>query len=203
MQGVVSLPADFPQRDFVLVTTFAVIVMKVLVQGSTLAPLIRFMNVRERGVRPASQLTEMQARLRLAKIELAKIERHSLQENGTHHHPRMVEQYAFRINAISCSVEAGGALDPVRIFHFSTMLAAVKAARAELLVMHRSGEIGDDMMQRLEFELDGNEMRLRQFHAPTQHIQPSAAPAPRRPDGDKPAGPPRIASCCRKDDAMP
>ena len=45
MRGVVSLaaalalPDDFPGRDFVLATTFAVILVTVLIQGATLAPL--------------------------------------------------------------------------------------------------------------------------------------------------------------------
>jgi len=46
MRGVVSLaaalalPQDFPGRDFILATTFAVILVTVLVQGATLGPLI-------------------------------------------------------------------------------------------------------------------------------------------------------------------
>src|SRR6185369_15592044 len=49
MRGVVSLaaalalPQDFAGRDFILATTFAVILVTVLVQGSTLGPLIRWM----------------------------------------------------------------------------------------------------------------------------------------------------------------
>ena len=49
MRGVVSLaaalalPENFPGRDFIIATTFAVILVTVLVQGATLAPLIRLM----------------------------------------------------------------------------------------------------------------------------------------------------------------
>ena len=51
MRGVVSLaaalalPDDFPGRDFILATTFAVILVTVLVQGATLAPLIRVLGL--------------------------------------------------------------------------------------------------------------------------------------------------------------
>ncbi len=48
MRGVVSLaaalalPVDFPGRDLILAVTFSVILGTVLVQGSTLGPLIRW-----------------------------------------------------------------------------------------------------------------------------------------------------------------
>lgn len=53
MRGVVTLavalsvPADFPGRDFMLVMAFAVILGTVLLQGMTLGPLIRFANLDE------------------------------------------------------------------------------------------------------------------------------------------------------------
>jgi CPA1 family monovalent cation:H+ antiporter len=51
MRGVVSLaaalalPDDFPGRDFVLASTFAVILVTVLIQGATLASLIRVLGL--------------------------------------------------------------------------------------------------------------------------------------------------------------
>ncbi|MBN8908701.1 MAG: sodium:proton antiporter, partial [Rhodospirillales bacterium] len=51
MRGVVSLavalsvPVEFPGRDFILATFFAVILISILVQGTTLAPLIRALKV--------------------------------------------------------------------------------------------------------------------------------------------------------------
>jgi hypothetical protein len=38
--------------------------------------------------------------------------------------------------------------------HFNVVLAAINAARAEILCMHRSGEIHDRVLRDLESELD-------------------------------------------------
>jgi CPA1 family monovalent cation:H+ antiporter len=59
MRGVVSLaaalalPEGFPGRDFILAATFAVILVTVLVQGATLAPLIRALRI---GSLPVQQI---------------------------------------------------------------------------------------------------------------------------------------------------
>ncbi|HYZ24072.1 MAG TPA: Na+/H+ antiporter, partial [Rhodopila sp.] len=88
MRGVVSLaaalalPIEFPGRDFILAATFAVILVTVLVQGATLAPLIRLLRV-ERFL-GGSQLTlrESEARARIAKAQLAAIQRASALPDG-------------------------------------------------------------------------------------------------------------------------
>jgi len=55
MRGAVSLaaalalPANFPQRDVVLLMTFAVIFTTLVVQGLTLPTLIRRLNVHDDG----------------------------------------------------------------------------------------------------------------------------------------------------------
>ena len=45
--------------------------------------------------------------------------------------------------------------------HFTVVLAAVQAGRRELLRLHRSGSIHDDLMQELERDLDLQEVAAR------------------------------------------
>jgi CPA1 family monovalent cation:H+ antiporter len=52
---------------------------------------------------------------------------------------------------------------PHRVDHFATVLAANNAGRAELLRMHRSGEVDDVVLQELEEELDLEEMKVGRF----------------------------------------
>lgn len=42
-----SLPADFPQRNLLVAMTFGVVVLTILLQGLTIAPMLRRLNIRE------------------------------------------------------------------------------------------------------------------------------------------------------------
>ncbi|MGI3776622.1 MAG: Na+/H+ antiporter [Janthinobacterium lividum] len=169
MRGVVSLaaalalPEDFPGRDFILAATFAVILVTVLVQGSTLAPLIRAVGIGEMAEVSSSGLGETDARLRMASAQLAAVRARSTQPDGTERHPRLVEQYGYRVRAVARFREADGGLEGERAEHFATVLAAVSAGREELLRLHRAGEIHDTVLHALEHELDLDEMRAGGF----------------------------------------
>lgn len=77
MRGLVTLatafalPADFPQRDTVVLAAFAVVLATVVVQGATLNPLIRWLGIG----RTAEARQEVdRARLDLAQAALARLE---------------------------------------------------------------------------------------------------------------------------------
>jgi CPA1 family monovalent cation:H+ antiporter len=170
MRGVVSLaaalslPEAFPGRDFILAATFAVILATVLVQGTTLAPLVRALRLGGGfALARAATLPEAEARARVARAQLAAVERRSADGGGGHRHPRLVEQYGYRARAAARFSEAGGALAGDRAAHFGVVLAAVEAGRAELLRLHRAGEIHDTVLHALEQELDLEEMSARRF----------------------------------------
>jgi monovalent cation/hydrogen antiporter len=73
----------------------------------------------------------------------------------------MVEQYSHRLEMAVRFVEANGGLAAKRIEHFATVLAANRAARAEVLRLHRAGSIHDSVLHVLETELDFEEMSAR------------------------------------------
>jgi CPA1 family monovalent cation:H+ antiporter len=167
MRGVVSLaaalalPDPFPGRDLILIITFVVIVVTVLVQGSTLAPLIRALGLHRLPHQQVSTLDEASARARMAQIQLTTIEKLSLREDQTHQHPRLVEQYTYRARASARFSEAAGELVGQKREHFNTILAAVAAGRQEILRLHRAGSIHDSILHTLEDELDLDEMTAR------------------------------------------
>ena len=167
MRGVVSLaaalslPDQFPGRDFILATTFLVILVTVLVQGATLAPMVRAFRLGELRQQQSSTLPEAEARARMARAELAAVERHSLGDDGTHRHPRLVEQYGYRARAAARFSETAGALAGEKRAHFAAVLAAVAAGREEVLRLHRAGEIHDSVLHALEGELDLEEIEAR------------------------------------------
>jgi CPA1 family monovalent cation:H+ antiporter len=167
MRGVVSLavalalPEAFPGRDFILAVTFVVILVTVLVQGATLAPLIGMLHLDRYVPTGAPTLSESAARVRVIAAQVAAIERQSLAEDGTHRHPRLMEQYAYRARASARFDAAAGGLRSARAEHFTVILAAIAAGRAELLRMHRAGEIHDRVLRALEEELDLEELTAR------------------------------------------
>ena len=163
MRGVVTLavalsvPADFPGRDFILVAAFAVILGTVLIQGTTLGWLIRWAGLRE----SQSELARMsmsEAEAVMARAQVAVIERHAYDGDGNLVHPLLLDRYQRRA---TISAEYAGQEDhfaPRLHAHFDLVLAAIAVGRAELLRMHRAGDIDERTLQELERDLDLEEL---------------------------------------------
>lgn len=175
MRGVVSLaaalalPTAFPGRDFILLATFAVILVTVIVQGATLAPLIRWLRF-DRG-EPAMRTTlaEDVARLHVVAAQIAAVEATPPDETGANRHPRLLEQLRFRRSAIQRSLDAEGALADVRTDHFTALLDGISAGRAELIRLLKAGKIDVEVLRALEKELDADEIRARHLLTPVDH----------------------------------
>jgi Na+/H+ antiporter len=169
MRGVVSLaaalsvPERFAGRDFILAATFSVILISILLQGATLAPMIRLLRLCGFELEGTARLVDgAAARVLLARAALAAIERRSRLPDGQERHPRLVEQYAYRAKMAERFVAAHGKLDAARHEHYSAILEANRASRAELLRLHRTARIHDSVLQLLEVELDLEELGARQ-----------------------------------------
>jgi Na+/H+ antiporter len=163
MRGVVTLavaltlPETMPGRDFMLVTAFAVIFATVLIQGTTLGVLIRWLGVKEAGNAHAA-LNLSQAEAALARAQLKTVETHAFGEDGAPIHPRLLEQYQRRASmaAAYSGNEDRHAADLQA--HFNVVLAAIAAGRTELIRLHRAGQIDDDTLHDLERDLDLEEL---------------------------------------------
>ena len=172
MRGVVSLaaalalPSVFPGRDFILLATFAVILVTVIVQGATLGPLIRWLRFDRAPATASGALAEDAARLRLLTAQIDAVEAASMTFDGSHRHPRLLEQLRFRQSAIQRSVDADGALADMRTDHFGAQLDGIVAARGELIRLFRAGEIDVEVLRALEKELDADEIRARHLLVP-------------------------------------
>lgn len=164
MRGVVSLaialslPQTLPGRDFILLTTFVVILVTVLGQGATLGPLIKALRLRGIVTAPPSTMSEIEARVRLADAQLAAVRLQAHDASGTLLHPRLLEQYEYRVGVMQRVSETEGGMPQARTEHFTLVVAAVAAGRAELLRLHRTGAIHDTVLRVLETELDLEEL---------------------------------------------
>ncbi|AOJ77747.1 Na+/H+ antiporter [Burkholderia ubonensis] len=164
MRGVVtlaialSLPDAMPGRDLILVAAFAVILVTVLLQGTTIGPLIRLLRLRQQHAHAEHHLTEPQAWAHVEAAQLAAIQPLVRDANGVVIHPRLLEQYTYRAALTERTKDAPQYPPEVRAAHYDVVLAAIAAGRAELLRLHRSGQIHDEMLHALERDLDLQEV---------------------------------------------
>ena len=79
-------------------------------------------------------------------------------ENGVVIHPRLLEQYTYRAELTERAKDEPAYPAEVRTAHYDVVLAAIRAGRAELLRLHRSGRIHDEMLHALERDLDLQEV---------------------------------------------
>jgi len=165
MRGVVtlaialSLPEAMPGRDLILAAAFAVILVTVMVQGTTIGPLIRLLRLQAVEAESGRQLGHAMARM--AAAQFAVVERLSQQPDGSQKHPRLLEQYGYRARLTERYSGEDGARAVARKEHFEVVLAAIAAGRAEIVSLHRSGMIHDEVLRTLESDLDLQELAAR------------------------------------------
>ena len=151
MRGIVSLaaalalPSDFPYRDFILMTTFAVVLGTLLLQGLTLKPLLRWLNLRDDD--PVGRELNA-ARQRALDDVLASL--------GTDDSPlaNLVRKEFKLLLSDEQLQEASRAVEA----HSELRRRALHVARQATFRMRESEEIGDDAFHQLEEELDWLEM---------------------------------------------
>ncbi len=148
--------APFPQRDLIIFLTFVVIAATLVVQGLTLAPLIRRLRV---GTDWRAHEEQRQAKLALTKAAIAAIDGLAASE-------RLPDDLAERIRAefaekITLAVPAGQFIGDARADPAKRLRrAAVEAERRELIRVWPENLISDDVLHHLEEDLDYQESRL-------------------------------------------
>jgi CPA1 family monovalent cation:H+ antiporter len=179
MRGAVSLAAalaiplttqdgtPFPGRDIVIFVTFCVIFVTLVGQGLTLQPLIWWLDIHDDG---ASEKEEAKARLFAAEAALDRIEELADEDwvyDDTAERMRGLYGYRLRRFAARHSGPAGENEDGEEE-DLEARSAAFQRFRRELLGAERDavlrlrseGKIGDEVMRRIERDLDLEDSRL-------------------------------------------
>ena len=167
MRGSVSLAAalalepDFPQRNLILLLTFAVIFTTLVLQGLTLPALIRALGVTDDG---ADAQEELIGRRAAAAAALGRLDELAAEE-WTYDETieRMRKIYEFRTRrfaALAGETEDGDGIEHRSRKYQKAVRAVLDAQRAELVRLRNSGEISNEVMHRLERELDLEDERL-------------------------------------------
>lgn len=163
MRGVVTLavaltlPAQMPGRDLMLVSAFAVILITVVVQGSSLGWLIR--QVKPVDSEPLAKIDSAGAEAAIARAMQEVVEVRAHAPDGSLVHPRLLEEYRKRAQTTQRFAGDATAFMPDVRAHFDVVLAAVATGRAELVRLHRQGLIEDEVLRDLERDLDLEELR--------------------------------------------
>jgi CPA1 family monovalent cation:H+ antiporter len=163
MRGVVTLavaltlPETLPGRDFMLVAAFAVILVTVLLQGTTLGALIRILGLVEDEGRHA-KLTSSQAEVAMIEAQKKAVEERAYDKDGNLIHPQLLERYTRRAAAATSYAGNESEHKDKLNAHFDVILAAVAAGRNELMRLHRAGDIDEETLHSLERDLDIEEI---------------------------------------------
>jgi CPA1 family monovalent cation:H+ antiporter len=164
LRGVVSLaaalalPIGFPERDLILFLVFAVILVTLVGQGLTL-PLV----IRRLGLAPDGDVTHdhVHARGITTEAALARIEELRAQWPG---HLELIDQlrdrYAHRARHDEMHHEDGGAAEQELLEHGQIRRDVIDAERRAAFELHERGVITDEVLRRIERDLDLEELRM-------------------------------------------
>ena len=142
-----ALPANFPRRDVVVLAAFSVVIVTLVVQGLSLAPMIRLLRLDESGT--------LQRELSFAREGLANVAlKHLQDESGTEANTLRFHQAMLR-DAAACGEEAG----PLRRFR-SLALSTVSQQRRKLEDIRVNEELSSLGYLTLQEELDWYELTL-------------------------------------------
>jgi len=163
MRGVVtlavalSLPETMPGRDLMLLIAFGVILVTVVIQGSTLGLVIRWTGVKP-GAEDDAPMDIMSAERAMMRAQLVLVEQLARAPDGTIIHPMLLERYSRRVSAGENFSGTAEQLTEAIAAHFDVIIAAVAAGRAELVRLHRTRCIDDETLYSLERDLDLEEL---------------------------------------------
>jgi len=171
MRGAVSLAValavpmttttgPFPQRDLIIFTTFAVILVTLVVQGLSLPTIIRLAHVDDGG---AEADEEINARLVATKAALAQIDVLAGEEwvrGETVERMRGLYQFRkHRLAARAGTIDDDGYEDQSQSYQ-QAVRCVLAAQREALLDLRSAGTVSNETMNRLQRELDLEESRL-------------------------------------------
>ena len=164
LRGVVSLaaalalPESFPQRDLILFVTFVVILATLVGQGLTLPAMIRMLGVAADG---DVGHAESHARVLTAEAALARLDELATERPG---HVPLIDtlrsQYQHRTSHADLHDNAEpGAAETELLEHTQIRREAIEAERRAAFDLHERGVIDDEVLRRIERDLDLEELR--------------------------------------------
>jgi CPA1 family monovalent cation:H+ antiporter len=167
MRGVVSMaaalaiPEDVAGRDQVLALTFIAIFVTLVVQGTTLGPLVRRLGLSSDAAPPTP--ADAPIRRRLAEAAVAHLQARHEDEMVGPFARELTPAYAGRADAERLRESNPAAAEAERATQLALKLEALAAQRALLLQLYRAREVDDLTARAITDELDFEELRLKRL----------------------------------------
>ncbi|HEU4975464.1 MAG TPA: Na+/H+ antiporter [Baekduia sp.] len=173
MRGAVSLAAalaiplqtdtgaPFPERDLVIFLVYAVILATVLGQGLTLSRLIEAVGIYDDEETTAEQ--EARARIAAANAAIARLDELEAEDwvrEDTHRRMRALYDYRIRRFESRLDEDDDGDIEQGSQAYQQLRRKVLEAERAEIIRQRNRGAITDDIMRRIERDLDLEDARL-------------------------------------------
>jgi CPA1 family monovalent cation:H+ antiporter len=160
LAAALALPTNFPARELIIFLTFAVILVTLVGQGLTLPWLIRFLDVHDDG---GAEREDAKARIKAAEAALARLE--ELEREGWVREDtaeRTRGQYRFRTNRFRARYEGR---DEEGVEERSQQYQRLRrelleAERQAVIGLRNEGIITEDVMQRVQRDIDLEDLRL-------------------------------------------
>jgi monovalent cation/hydrogen antiporter len=169
MRGVVSLAAAlalplmisgterFPNRNLIIFLTFCVIFSTLVLQGLTLRPLIRLLGIKDDS---EEHEKEKEIRMRIASSLIEHIEENYSLSLDSEVLNQIKTKYEIRIQRLR-NDKVKLRLSELEIDQFHTIQEELLAReRAHLLALRKESSVSDEILRRIEYELDLEETRL-------------------------------------------
>jgi CPA1 family monovalent cation:H+ antiporter len=165
MRGGVSLAAalaldsKFPERDLIVFLTFCVILATLVVQGLTLPLLIHWLDVADDG---SLEKEEEKARLKIFQAAFARLE--ELANEGWASQEIIEDlraHYMQRKHKYKSHLDDTGNIFAERIAVYQRLQRELLAAKRKTLIALRdSGIINDEVLRKIQYDIDMEEVRL-------------------------------------------
>jgi Na+/H+ antiporter len=161
LAAALALPTDFPDRSLIIFVTFCVIVVTLGGQGLTLPALIRLIRLPEDDGGAARE--EAKARIKGAEAALARLE--ELAAEGVVREDtaeRLRGAYRFRANRFRARFDADddGEIEDRSQSYQRVRRELLDAERNAVVGLRRTGLINDDVMKRVQRDIDLEAARL-------------------------------------------
>jgi CPA1 family monovalent cation:H+ antiporter len=157
LAAALALPVDFPARDLIVFAAFVVILVTLVGQGLSLPFVIRRLHL------PAdTEFDEEEAHARQLATEAALMRIDGLATKWPGHLPlvnQLRQQYEHRTEHMNADPNDAAA-DQELLEHREIRHEVIEAERLAVIHLRDIGEISDDVLRRLERELDLEELRM-------------------------------------------
>jgi CPA1 family monovalent cation:H+ antiporter len=153
---MISENTPFPNRALIIFLTFSVIFSTLVFQGLSLRPMIRMFGIKSDG---SEHNEEREARIRLASTVIEHIEENYSLSLSDEVLSQIKSKYEIRMQRIRKDEVAKMDDKQINEFH-RIQQELINKERSFILQLWSEGSVSDEVMRKIEYELDLEETRL-------------------------------------------